>query len=164
ACLRPVATLEPGNLLVAAIPMRLNVIGTPSLVMLIQHENSPIAAVSVPGITYHVTALGDSQSGTCTSPTGSPLSSSFTTLRAAVIAANASPGQDAIVFDLNGTITLTVPGSDDNAHAGDLDVTDALTIVGNGTSNTIIQGGPGAGQGIDKVFSFNPLGLQPGFA
>lgn len=37
-------------------------------------------------------------------------------------------------------------------------------MIGNGISNTIIQGGVTASTGIDKVLSFNPLGMQPGFA
>jgi hypothetical protein len=153
-----------GGPIVAAVAMRINVMGSLGMVTVAQDETTPVALSGVPGVTYHVTTLGDSQAGTCSAPTGSPLASNCTTLRAAVIAANANPGQDAIVFDVNGVITLSVPGQDDTGQAGDLDVTDALTIIGNGTSNTIIQGGPSAGSGIDKIFSFNPLGLQPGFA
>ena len=148
---------------VAILPMRLSVMGAPGFVMLAQGDTEIIAETSLPGVTYHVAGLADSPSGTCTTPSGSPLASSCTTLRAAVIAANANPGQDLIVFDVNGTITLSVPGQDDEAAVGDLDVIDALTIVGNGASNTVIQGGASAASGIDKVFSFNPLGMQPGF-
>jgi hypothetical protein len=144
--------------------MRLNVMGSLGLVMLTDGDPRPLVDDPVPGVTYRVTALADSRAGACSAPSGSPALSTCTTLRAAVIAANANTGQDAIVFDVNGAITLSVPGLDDDAQAGDLDVTDALTIIGNGVTNTIIQGGPGPGSGIDKVFSFNPLGLQPGFA
>jgi CSLREA domain-containing protein len=149
---------------VAMLPMRLNVMGAPGFVMLAQGSAEILAASSQPGVTYHVTTLADSQSGTCTAPSGSPLASTCTTLRAAIIAANANPGQDLIVFDVNGTITLSVPGQDDAATVGDLDVTDALTIVGNGISSTVIQGGTSAVSAVDKVFSFNPMGVQSGFA
>jgi len=162
--LQPALALGVGGRIIAAVPMRLNVMGAPGLALLTERGGPPTALVQVPGVVYQVTALGDSQSGTCTAPSGSPLTSDCTTLRAAIIASNANPGQDAIVFTLNGTVTLSVPGLDDDAQAGDLDVTDALTIVGNGAANTIIRGGPSAGNGVDKVFSFNPLGLQPGFS
>jgi hypothetical protein len=162
--LQPAVTLRAHEPIVCAIPMRLSVMGSPGLVMLTNRTAAPLLLTQVPGVTYHVTGLSDSQTGACTGVSGTPPSSSCTTLRAAVIAANANPGQDAITFDVNGTITLTVVGLDDNAQAGDLDVTDALTIIGNGPANTVIQGGPSFGNGIDKVFSFNPLGAQPGFA
>jgi hypothetical protein len=161
--LEVVATLETAQTPVAILPMRLSVMGASGFVMLGNYDPVPIAADSQPGVTYQVTGFGDSQSGACTAPSGSPASASCTTFRAAVVAANANPGQDLIVFDGNGTITLSVPGLDDNAMAGDLDVTDALTIVGNGVANTIIQGGASPSTGIDKVFSFNPQGAQPGF-
>lgn len=60
-------------------------------------------------------------------------------------------GTDTIVFDssLNGTpIVLGLAGSGEDANAtGDLDLTDAITIQGQGARNTIIDGG-----GIDRVF------------
>jgi hypothetical protein len=49
-------------------------------------------------------------------------------LREAVIKANAHGGHDTIVLPDAATYALTIVGSDDNAQAGDLDVTDALTI------------------------------------
>jgi hypothetical protein len=143
--------------------MRLNVMGSSGFVMLTEGETTPFDAPPQPDYIYHVTALGDSQTGTCTTPSGSPAAATCTTLRAAILAANALFGEDLIVFDVNGAITLSVTGQDDSALAGDLDVTDALTIVGNGASNTVIQGGINAASGIDKVFSFNPLGGLPGF-
>jgi hypothetical protein len=150
--------------IVAALPMRLNAMGSLGLVTLSADSPNPLVSAPQPNVIYNVATLADSQAGTCSAPSGSPLTSNCTTLRAAVIASNGSPGPNEIVFSVNGTITLSVVGQDDNAQAGDLDVTNALTIIGNGTANTVIQGGPGAGHGIDKVFSFNPLGVQPGFA
>ena len=85
------------------------------------------------------------------------------TLRGAVLATNASAGADTIILPA-GTYNLTIAGNDDNAQAGDLDVTDALTIQGAGSGSTIIEAGTSATNGIDKIFSFNPLGGSNGFA
>ena len=156
-------TVQSDGAPAALLSMRLNVMGEPGLVMLTEDNIVPATVPSQPNITYHVTSLIDSKTGNCTPPSGSPVASSCTTLRAAVLASNASAGQDLIVFDVNGTMTLSVAGLDDLGTMGDLDVTDALTIVGNGTQNTILQGGLALGSGIDKVFSFNPLGAMPGF-
>ena len=81
-------------------------------------------------------------------------------LRAAVMEANALSGADSISLSAT-TYTLTRVGSDDNAANGDLDVTGPITINGNGA---IIQAGTSNSNGIDKIFSFNPLGTLGGFA
>src|SRR5262249_44345670 len=52
-------------------------------------------------------------------------------LRAAVAAANANPGADAIDFATTGTITLT---------SGQLDITDSLTINGPGADALTVSG------------------------
>ena len=52
-------------------------------------------------------------------------------LRAAVAAANANPGADAIDFATTGTITLT---------SGQLDITDSLTINGPGVDALTVSG------------------------
>jgi hypothetical protein len=44
-------------------------------------------------------------------------------------------------------IDLAITGEDDAAFVGDLDITDALDILGNGASQTLIDGGQ-----IDRVF------------
>ena len=73
-----------------------------------------------------------------------------TTLRAAIMEANALAGDDAITLPV-GTYTLSLAGRDDDTGAvGDLDVNDttgSLTITGNGAATTIID----AAQ-IDRVF------------
>jgi hypothetical protein len=61
------------------------------------------------------------------------------TLRAAVMEANAAAGKDTILLP-SGTYTLTLLGDDNNAHAGDLDLTDDLTLQGAGQASTIIAG------------------------
>jgi hypothetical protein len=74
--------------------------------------------------------------------------------------ANAYPGPDMIIFCVDGIFTLTMSGTnEDNARSGDLDITDSLTIRGNGVQKTIIDGG-----GImlkDRVFHIDPAGDGP---
>jgi len=59
-------------------------------------------------------------------------------LRQAVILANATPGADTITLHA-GTYRLTVRGDDATAAAGDLDVTDAVTIEGDASGGTILE-------------------------
>ncbi len=64
------------------------------------------------------------------------------TLRAAIMEANARLGAQTITFSQSGTYNLSIPGSDENASlTGDLDITDALTIIGAGVDQTIISSG-----------------------
>ncbi|NQV27466.1 MAG: hypothetical protein HQ518_24210 [Rhodopirellula sp.] len=68
-------------------------------------------------------------------------------LRAAIQETNALAGPDTIYLT-SGTFTLSFDGhDDDNAIAGDLDITGDLTIIGAGAENTIIDAGD-----IDRVF------------
>lgn len=71
-------------------------------------------------------------------------------LRAAVVAANANPGADAIDFATTGTIGLT---------SGQLDVTDSVTINGPGESALTVSG-----EGVSRVFAIagNPTVLIAG--
>ena len=87
-------------------------------------------------------------------------------LRSAIIAANAHAGPDTITFNagLGTTYTLTLvnaAGNEDACQTGDLDVTDTLTITGNGPASTIIQAGTTNANGIDKVFAINPFCDHP---
>ncbi|HID22252.1 MAG TPA: hypothetical protein EYP14_07610, partial [Planctomycetaceae bacterium] len=72
------------------------------------------------------------------------------TLRAAIMEANARPGDDSILLG-PGTYTLTLAGPGEDAGAtGDLDITDLtgnLTIIGAGPETTVIQI-----NGTDRVF------------
>lgn len=69
------------------------------------------------------------------------------TLRAAVMEANALPGDDAIVLGPHPYL-LALPGSGDNtAAAGDLDITSNLELAGAGPALTVVDGG-----GLDRVF------------
>src|SRR5262245_31427452 len=81
------------------------------------------------------------------------------TLRAAIQEANALAGADTIIVPA-GTYTLTIPGRGETAAgAGDLDITDNLTINGAGSATTIIQAcapSPDTCIGIDRVFHVDP--------
>ncbi len=78
--------------------------------------------------------------------------SGFCTLRAGVMEANANPGHDTILLPSN-TYTLTLGGLNENlAATGDLDITQNLSIIGDGIDKTIIDGGK-----LDTVFSIGDL-------
>jgi predicted outer membrane repeat protein len=71
----------------------------------------------------------------------------LTSLRAAIMEANASAGPDVILLRA-GTYTLQLTGVDeDGAVTGDLDISDDVTILGVGAGSTTIDA-----QGIDRVF------------
>ena len=68
-------------------------------------------------------------------------------LREAIQAANNTSGADTITFTGSGTYQLTITGTNENAAVrGDLDITDDLTLTGNGATSTIIDG-----NGADRV-------------
>ncbi len=73
-------------------------------------------------------------------------------LRAAVMEANALDGDDTILL-IPGTFKLTIAGSgEDGSASGDLDVTiDSVTIIGSGTDQTFIDAA-----GLDRVFDVRP--------
>ncbi len=62
-------------------------------------------------------------------------------LREAIQAANNTVGADTITFTGSGNYLLSITGtSEDAAVRGDLDITDDLTLTGNGAATTIIDG------------------------
>lgn len=72
-------------------------------------------------------------------------------LRAAVMEANALPGDDTILL-IPGTYRLTIAGRDeDGAAKGDLDISDNLTIIGAGVDQTFINGAE-----LDRIFHVLP--------
>ncbi|HEX5502329.1 MAG TPA: putative Ig domain-containing protein, partial [Thermomicrobiales bacterium] len=78
--------------------------------------------------------------------TASPGPDGVVSLREAICAANKSTGATiAFAAGTNGTpIVLALSGADDGANdadTGDLDLTQSMTITGNGAANTIIDGG-----------------------
>jgi CSLREA domain-containing protein len=75
------------------------------------------------------------------------------TLRAAVQEANAWPATDLITVPEDIDIVLTVPGTGENAAVrGDLDITDDVTIDGQGA---VVSGGS-----LDRVFEVRAAGLS----
>ena len=84
--------------------------------------------------------------GVCEVSAGSGLC----TLRAAVMEANALAGRDTIILP-SGTYTLTLPGNDNTAQAGDLDINESLNLQGAGQATTIIAASSAIS---DRVFSF----------
>jgi CSLREA domain-containing protein len=61
-------------------------------------------------------------------------------LREAVVAANANAGADVILLGA-GVYTLTLPGTEDGAVAGDLDILGDLVLAGDGAGQSIVDGG-----------------------
>ncbi len=78
-----------------------------------------------------------------------------TSLRAAVMHANVTPGLETIVLSA-GTYQLTIDGSgEDNSETGDLDLFSDIEIIGAGSQNTIVKMGLAGGTGSaiqDRVF------------
>ncbi len=89
--------------------------------------------------TFVVTKTADTFDGSCDSDCS---------LREAIEAANNKPGADTINFGVNGTFTLTIDGSTAYNSRGSLNITDSLTINGNGIDQTtianLIKNGPRA--------------------
>ncbi len=133
--------------LIAALLAGLAVIGAP---VLVAHAAS---------ITVDTTADAvDANSGNCAGMTIADLpgADNVTSLREAICAANGTAGPDVITFtDLAGSpdlYPLASAGGEDAAATGDLDITEDLTITGNGQTETIIQAGTDNANGIDRVF------------
>jgi CSLREA domain-containing protein len=100
----------------------------------LQTNASPSATFTVNSTVDAVDANpGD---GVCETGTGNGIC----TLRAAVQETNALPGEDTILLS-GSTYLLTIAGiGEDAAATGDLDITDALIIVGSSSSSTLIDG------------------------
>jgi CSLREA domain-containing protein len=93
---------------------------------------------------FTVTKTADTNDGTCDSDCS---------LREAIVAANAHSGPDRIILGSAQTYTLTLGPADApgalTAASGDLDVTDELTIDGNGST---VDGSGLAPANLDRVF------------
>lgn len=90
--------------------------------------------------TFNVTKTADTNDGTCNADCS---------LREAVRAANSAPGADLVVLP-PGTYTLTLPGSEDLAATGDLDLQDHVRISGAAANLTTVAGTAG------RVFHVDP--------
>ncbi len=147
---------------VAAVSARVNVDGRPGVVLLHEGQVGPFVMMPLPDPTFMVNTTAD----TVTANGCAPANPNTCSLREAVIEANASAGSDTIMVPA-GTYQLTIApaaGADPHdATTGDLDITDAVSIVGANSATTIIEAGTSAGAGIDKIFSINPLGAGAGF-
>ncbi len=147
---------------VAAVSARVNVDGRPGVILLHDGHVGPFVMMPVPDPTFMVNTTAD----TVTANGCAPANPNTCSLREAIIEANASAGSDTIMVPA-GTYQLTIApaaGADPHdATTGDLDITDAVSIVGANSATTIIEAGTSAGTGIDKIFSINPQGLGAGF-
>lgn len=79
------------------------------------------------------------------------------TLREAILAANANPGEDVVVLRPKTTYSLSIAGVGENGGlTGDLDVTGALQVVATGRGRATIDG-----EGLDRVFDLHaPAALE----
>lgn len=104
-------------------------------------------------ITVTTTADSVDASANCPSVTVASLPGpdGQTSFREAVCAANNNAGADTITFSINGTFTLVGAANEDNSSTGDLDIKGSLTIQGNGSSNTILDG-----SGNERIFDVFP--------
>src|SRR6185295_7811037 len=101
------------------------------LLALAASTSAASAAVYIP------TKTTDSADGACNADCS---------LREAVLAANAKPGDDVILLR-PGVYLLSLAGNEDLGATGDLDVQDDLVIVGAGAASTILDG-----NGLDRIF------------
>lgn len=133
---------------IAALPVRLNVMGQQGIAVLEEGKFEPTPVMLAPNATFTVTKAADSADGACNADCS---------VREAKVAANGAAGADLITFAANFSHQLTIPGANENtASTGDLDITQPLTITGNGAGNTILQSGTNTTNGIDKIMSINP--------
>jgi CSLREA domain-containing protein len=96
------------------------------------------AAAAASAAVYIPTKTADSAGLTC--------DPSDCSLREAILAANANPGDDVILLHA-GVYILTISGNEDLGAAGDLDIQGDLVLIGDGAGRTIVDG-----NGIDRIF------------
>jgi len=111
--------------------------------------------------TFNVNTLMDlSISAGVNTTTGTIIGTKFVTLRSAIEAANATPGNNTIKLTKTGTYKITIPGAgEDNNQTGDFDIfpipnassPSSLTIVNTSRGNVAVSGNR-----LDRVFDINP--------
>jgi CSLREA domain-containing protein len=111
--LSPSAIRHPPSAMAAVLPMRLNVDALDDLVILREESTAPAVVMTAPMATFTVNSTldaPDSTPGDGTCCTGFVLGNCLgvCTLRAAIQEANASPGTDAIVFNIIGAGPHTI--------------------------------------------------------
>jgi uncharacterized repeat protein (TIGR01451 family) len=171
------ATFVPGGVSVspdsgspiAAISIRVNVNALPGVVLLRQGQTAPIIAGPPPTHTYFVNISDNNATpdptpgavGTICNNTSAADTSSDCSLREAVIKSNNDGGSNTIMVAA-GFYSLTIgpPGGADphNAQAGDLDILNTVSIVGDTPGTSIVSA-----SNNDKFFSINPTGALAGF-
>jgi uncharacterized repeat protein (TIGR01451 family) len=111
------------------------------------------------GETIDVTGTADAAPMTCT---GTSPAISCPSLRSAIVHAN-SNANGATNYDVinlpAGTYPLTVSGAEDAGTSGDLDINEAVNIVGDGADTTIIDGGGDPGIG-ERIFTINGVAVS----
>lgn len=123
---------------------------------LVPTAHTALASPMIP-LVYEVDRNDDDASAT-----GCTILPNDCSLRGAIITANANVGADTIIFNAstNGTPIMLTTGPADNEFAltgatqasGDLDILDHLTITGNGSANTVINGND-----LDRVIDINNI-------
>jgi CSLREA domain-containing protein len=98
-----------------------------------------LMAAPAQGRTFEVTRTGDTVPNGC--------GNGGCTLREAVIAANDRTGADTIVLRSGRTHVLEIPGADDDAVLGDLDLLGPTTIRASGRRRATVDG-----QLVDRIF------------
>ena len=116
--------------------------------------------------TFNVNTLADlSISAGVNTTTGKINGTNFVTLRSAIEAANATPGNNTIKLTKTGTYEITIPGAgEDNNQTGDFDIipnasspaNSRLTIVNTRGGHVAVSG-----NGLDRVFDINPNNATP---
>lgn len=121
------------------------------------------------GSDFFVTKTEDTNDGSC---------SDDCSLREAIIAANDSSSDSNTIYVPAGTYWITLPGdNEDEAASGDFDITNSMTIIGDGMDATIINAlglfgvhdrvfhvnAPNQTIGFEKLGIYGGYALGPGF-
>ncbi|MCW8830221.1 MAG: hypothetical protein OQK32_01755 [Gammaproteobacteria bacterium] len=111
------------------------------------------------GVTINVAGTADAVPSSCTGtgPYSCP------TLRDAIVFANENANSTEYdIINLGaGTYTLTIAGTNEDAAVdGDLDITEAVNIVGAGSDTTIIDGGGSGGTLQERIFTINGVVVE----
>jgi hypothetical protein len=126
-------------------------------------------ATALPAATINVNTTSDTLAGVNTASVAVFNAGATRSLRGAIVAVNNdSTGPHTINLPA-GTYTLTLANAtpttaEDAAATGDLDILKPVTIIGAGSASVLIRAGTTPADGIDKIFSVNPLAGRAGFA
>lgn len=147
---RAVVSLDVEGTPATVLPMRLNVMNRPGIVMLDEESSQISYAPAAPAATFTVTKTADTYDGACNADCS---------FREALQAANATVAADLIMVPA-GTYTINQAlGNPDNdvavdpaaQQSGDWDVFYDTTIQGAGQATTILQAGTSTANGYDRV-------------